>query len=207
MLADSGHQGIVKTKRFLRDSVWFPGIDKMVEEMVRECLPCQAAKHDPKPVSEPLQMSPLPQGQSQELSMDFGGPFPNEDYLLVVTDDFSRYPEVAILRSTSAKAVIPHLYSIFARQGIPNVVRSDNRLPFNSEHFQKFATHLGFTHRRITPLWPRTNGEAERLMRTLEKAIRSAVIKGKNWRQELFLFLRQYRANPIAPHESLHLNC
>ena len=62
MLAHSGHQGIVKTKRFLRDSVWFPGIDKMVEEMVRECLPCQAANHNTKPVTEPLQMSPLPQG-------------------------------------------------------------------------------------------------------------------------------------------------
>ena len=196
MLAHSGHQGIDKTKRFLRDSVWFPGIDKMVEEMVRECLPCQAANHDAKPVSEPLQMSPLPQGPWQELSMDFCGPFPDGDFLLVVTDDFSRYPEVEILRSTSAKAVIPHLDSIFARQGIPNVVRTDNGPPFNSEDFQKFATHFGFTHRRITPMWPRANGEAERLMRTLEKAIRTAVIEGKNWRQELFTFLRQYRATP-----------
>ena len=59
-----------------------------------------------------------------------------------------------------------------------------------------FATHFGFTHRRITPMWPRANGEAERLMRTLEKAIRTAVIEGKNWRQELFTFLRQYRATP-----------
>lgn len=196
MLAHSGHQGIVKTKRFLRDSDWFPGIDKMVEEMVRECLPCQAANHDTKPVSEPLQMSPLPQGPWQELSMDFCGPFPNGDCLLVVTDDFSRYPEVEILRSTSAKAVIPHLDSIFARQGTPNVVRTDNGPPFKSEDFQKFATHFGFTHRKITPMWPRANGEAKRLMRTLEKAIRTAVIEGKNWRQELFTFLRQYRATP-----------
>ena len=60
MLAHSGHQGIVKTKRFLRDSVWFPGIDKMVEEVVKGCLPCQAANHHPKPVCEPLHMSPPP---------------------------------------------------------------------------------------------------------------------------------------------------
>ena len=33
-------------------------------------------------------------------------------------------------------------------------------------------------------------------MRTLEKEIRTAVIEGKNWRQELFTFLRQYRATP-----------
>jgi len=59
-----------------------------------------------------------------------------------------------------------------------------------------FATQLGFTHRRITPEWPRANGEAERLMKTLEKAIRTAVVQGKNWKQELFTFLQQYRATP-----------
>ena len=140
-------------------------------------------------------MSPLPQGPWQELFMEFCGPLSKGDYLLVVTDDFGRYPEVEILRSTSAKAV-PHLDSIFVRQGIPNVVRTDNGPPFNSKDFQKFATHLGFTHRRITPAWPRANGEAERLIRTLEKAIRTAVIEGKNWKQELFTSLRQYRATP-----------
>ncbi|KAK3754982.1 hypothetical protein QZH41_004427 [Actinostola sp. cb2023] len=196
MLAHSGHQGIVKTKRLLRDSVWFPGIDGMVEEMIKQCLPCQAANHNSSPACEPLKMSPLPQGPWQELSIDFCGPFPNGDYLLVVVDDFSRFPEVEILRSTSAKAVIPHLDSIFARQGIPDVVRTDNGPPFNSENFQMFATHLGFNHRKITPIWPRANGEAERLMRTLEKAIRTAVIEHKSWRQELFTFLRQYRATP-----------
>ena len=113
-----------------------------------------------------------------------------------MTDDFSRYPEVEILRSTSAKAVIPHLDSIFARQGIPEVIRTDNGPPFNSESFQMFATQLGFTHRKITPEWPRANGEAERLMKTLEKAMRTAVVQGKNWKQELFTFLRQYRATP-----------
>ena len=195
-LAHSGHQGIVKTKRFLRDSVWFPGIDRMVEEVVKGCLPCQAANHDPKPVCEPLRMSTLPLGPWQELSVDFCGPFPSGDYLLVVTDDFSRYPEVEILRSTSAKAVIPHLDSIFARQGVPDIVRTDNGPLFNSESFQMFATQLGFTHRRITPEWPRANGEAERLMKTLEKAIRTAVIQDKSLKQELFTFLQQYRATP-----------
>ena len=39
MLAHSGHQGIVKTKRFLQDSVWFPGIGKKVEELVKGCKP------------------------------------------------------------------------------------------------------------------------------------------------------------------------
>ncbi|XP_044180982.1 uncharacterized protein K02A2.6-like [Acropora millepora] len=48
-LAHSGHQGIVKTKCLLRESVWFPGMDRMVEEMVSQCIPCQAANHSPLP--------------------------------------------------------------------------------------------------------------------------------------------------------------
>jgi len=88
-LAHSGHQGIVKKKRFLRDSVWFPRIDRMVEEVVKGCLPCQAANHDAKPAYEPLHMSTLPLDPWQELSVDFCGPFPSGDYLLVVTGDFS----------------------------------------------------------------------------------------------------------------------
>ena len=140
---------------------------------------------------------PLSQGPSQDLSIDFCGPFPSVDYLFIMTDDFSRYSEVEILRSASAKAVIPHTNSIFARQEIPEIVRTDNGPPFNSESFQMFATQLGFTHHRITPEWPRANGKAEKLMKTLENAIRTAVIQGKNCKQELFTFLRQHRA---APH-------
>jgi len=40
----------------------------------------------------------MPKGPLQELSKDLCGPFSSGDYLLVVIDDFSRYPEVEILR-------------------------------------------------------------------------------------------------------------
>ena len=40
-LAHVGHQGMVKTKRLIREKVWFPGVDKMVKEKVDSCLPCQ----------------------------------------------------------------------------------------------------------------------------------------------------------------------
>ena len=71
-------------------------------------------------------------------------------------------------------------------------------ITFNNESFEIFATQIGFKHRRITPVWPRDNVEAERPMKTLKKAVRTAVIQGKNWRQELFTFLRQCTATP--PH-------
>ena len=77
--------------------------------------------------------------------------------------------EVEMLTSVSARAVIPKLDAIFARQGIPDVLKSDNGPPFNGSEFKNFADFLGFKHRRITPYWPKANGEAERLVQTLEK--------------------------------------
>ena len=55
-LARGGHQGIMKTKQLIRDKVWFPGIDKLVEEKVKNCLSCQSASTKSPPL-EPLRMT------------------------------------------------------------------------------------------------------------------------------------------------------
>lgn len=46
---------------------------------------------------------------------------------------------------------------------------------------------------KITPVWLRANGEAEGPIITLEIEARTVVIEGRNWGQELFTFLPQYR--------------
>ena len=160
-LAHVGHQGIVKTKRLLREKVWFPGIDRLTEEKIRNCCPCQASTPESAPTPEPLKMTPLPDGPWKEVAIDFAGPYPSGEYLMVVIDEYSRFPEVEILTFTSARAVIPKLDAIFSRQGIPDVLKSDNGPPFNSHEFKEFAEHLGFQHRRITPYSPKVNGEAD----------------------------------------------
>ena len=70
-LAHEGHQGIIKTKKLLREKVWFPGIDKLVEECVAECIPCQATTQVKN--SKPLQMTNLPKDPWQNVSVDFCG--------------------------------------------------------------------------------------------------------------------------------------
>ena len=160
-LAHGGHQGIVKTKQLIRDKVWFPGIDKLAEEKVKNCLSCQAASTKSPPL-DPLRMTSLPSGPWKEVAVDFAGPFPSGDYIMVVTDEFSRFPEVEILTSTSARAVIPKLDAIFARQGIPDILKSDNGPPFNGHEFKNFSDYLGFKHRRITPYWPSVTEKALR---------------------------------------------
>ncbi|KAK3751933.1 hypothetical protein QZH41_013886, partial [Actinostola sp. cb2023] len=140
----------------------------------------------PTTKTEPLRMSTLPSGPWKELSMDFAE-LPTGDYLLVLIDDYSRFPMVEIIKSTSSRTVIPCLDKIFSEYGIPEMLRSDNGPPFNGNAFREFANYLGFLHRKITPYWPRANGEAERFMRTIKKAVNAALIEDSEYVTKTFL--------------------
>ena len=90
-------------------------------------------------------MTPLPDGPWQHVSVDFCEVAGH--YVLVVIDDYSRFPEVDIVHSTSAKAVIPKLDRIFAANSVPQVVKFDNGPPLSGHEFAQFAEYLGFEHR------------------------------------------------------------
>ena len=168
-LAHQGHQGVTKTKSLIREKVWFPGIDKMMEDRLKRRLPCQSTTT--KTTREPLQMTKITR-PGEEVSADFAD-VGNGQYLLVVVDDFSRYPEDEIISSLTAKVVIQKLEGLFARWGTPKIVKCDNGSPFQSAEFANYALLNGFKHRRVTPLWPEVNGEAERFVKTIKKAIRA----------------------------------
>ena len=120
-LAHEGHQGLVKECIACCVLVWFPRMDSLVDSIVK-CVPCQVAT--PKPSHEPLRMTPLPNGPWEEVSIDFCEVAGH--YVLVVIDDYSRFLEIEIVHSTSAKAVIPKVDRIFAAYGVPQVVKSNN---------------------------------------------------------------------------------
>ena len=53
----------------------------------------------PESKREPLLMSPLSKALRSEVSTDFAE-LPNSEYLLIITDDYSRYPVVEMVKST-----------------------------------------------------------------------------------------------------------
>ena len=178
------HLGIVKTKALLWE-VWFPCMDKMVEMKIKTCSPCQVIT--PIYTREPLEMSVLPDNPF-ELSIDFA--HVDGMTLLLVVDDYSRYPVVEPVSSTSTSAVIPKLDQLFATFGTPRVIKSYNDPPFNGEEIAKFAHVLGLKHHKVTPLWPRANGDLQRFVKTLKKCIKAAKTDGRNWRKVLQAILR-----------------
>ena len=193
-IAHEGHQGLVKTKQFLRSRVWFPKMDEKVSAIVGPCLACQAAVNTPS--QEPVKSTELPKGPWENLAVDYYGPLPSGDYVLVVIDEYSRFADIDFTTSTSAKATIPKLDRIFSSYGIPLQLKSDNGAPFNSEMFSNYCKFMGIEHHTVTPLHPRANGLVENFNRMINKVIRTSTIERKCWKQELFKFLRNYRATP-----------
>ena len=141
----------------------------------------------------------MPEGQWEVAHTDFYGPLPTGEYLLVVIDRYSRFPEVEIVRSTKASTVIPKLDKIFATHGLPTVIKSDNGPPYNSQEYRRYLEALGIRPEFSTPYWPQGNAETERFMQPLGKALKTAQIQGRPWQQELNRFLLQYRT---APHST-----
>ena len=179
-----GHQGITKCRERARQSVWWPGLSKHIEELVQRCPTCCKEQIHR---AEPLLTTPLPTLPWQKVAMDI---FEWEkcSYLLMV-DYYSRFIEVTRLGGLSTEAVIGAVKDIFARHGVPEEVVSDNGPQFSSRTFQKFSREYGFEHITSSPLYPQSNGEAERAVRTVKSL----------WKKEKdpFLALLIYRATPL----------
>ena len=207
-LAHMGHQGIEKTKSLLREKIWYPNMNQKVKEIIEGCSSCQAVGIS-NPV-EPMMITPTEDIPWYHLGIDFLGPIPNShQYLLVVIDTYTKFPEVEIVHSTSIQAIIPKLDRIFATHGIPVKLTSDNGPPFNGAEFERYMKALNIEWKTSTPLWPQGNSNVENFNKTLVKVLQTAQLEERNWRQELQRFLLSYRVTPhattkIAPCELLY---
>ena len=165
-------------------------MDSVVDSIIKKCFLCQIDTS--KPSRETLKMTQLPCSPWHQVSVDFcevAGL-----YVPVAIHDYPRFPDIEIVHSTAANAVIPKLDRIFAAYVVPEVVKTDN-----GEHeFVQFADYLGFVFRKVTPLWPEANGEVERFMRSFGKVLRTTT----NWKQLMYQFLRNYRATPLRNFQS-----
>lgn len=159
-IGHEGHLGVVSMKQRLRTKVWWPKLEKDVERFVKTCDACQLVGR-PDPL-EPAASTELPQGPWCAVAIDYLGPLPLGEHILVVVDHYSRYYEVAVVRTITSEKTIKSLKTIFAGHGLPEVLVSDNGPNLVSEKFKAFLKENGIKHQRVTTRWVQANGEAER---------------------------------------------
>lgn len=193
--AHEGHPGIVKMKDRLRSKVWWPSMDQHAEKFVKCCDACQ--KVGKEITKEEIHRRQMPDGPWQDLAIDFKD-LPDGSYLCVVVDYYSRYVEVATMKSITAKATCEFLDEIFARHGLPYSITSDQGPQFTSQGFSDYCARNGICHYTTFAYWPQANGEVERQNRSLQKIIQITQLQKGDWKQELLKYLLMYRSTAHA---------
>ncbi|VDL66057.1 unnamed protein product [Nippostrongylus brasiliensis] len=187
-----GHPGMTRMKMLAREYVFWPNINKDIENCVRKCDRCQ--KLAKNPVKATLCSWPTEEEPWRRIHADFAGPVDGKMYLVVV-DAYSKWPEIVDIPVATTSATIKELRRLFAQFGNPETLVTDNGSPFTSKEFEDFCSENGIRHLRSPPFHPLSNGQAERFVDTFKRTLQK--LKNDTSKHEaLQSFLLTYRRTP-----------
>ena len=164
-----GHLGIECCKRRARRSVFWPGLNKEIVNLVSSCQECLTHRNRLTP--EPLMKHDVPEEPWIKVATDLFTIY-GKDYVIVI-DYCSKYFEVALVKNpVDSPAVVKEMKKIFSRHGIPKIVFSDNGPQYTSREFKQFAKEWDFDHQFSSPYFPQSNGLVERKIQTVKRTIK-----------------------------------
>ena len=169
-------------------------MDRHIEDHIKHCHACQVTSHPPQP--EPMCPTELPGEPWSKLAIDVCGFFPTGEYMVVVTDYYSRWPEAKIMKTITSANILKWLNEVFAQHGYPHILKSDNASYFMSEEFKSTLASWGVQLQTVKEYWPQANGKVERFNEVIKKHVLTSQVDQKDWRATLPNLLFQYRTTP-----------
>lgn len=135
------HLGIEKTKSNARQSLFWPNMNKEIEDMIKNCDSCQ--RYSNRQSSKPEIWHDIPDQPWHKVGTDLFR-LRGKDYLMVV-DYHSKFFVFGHLTDTTASTVITCTKHIFSSHNIPKQVICDNGPQFKSQQYKEFATKWDFS--------------------------------------------------------------
>ena len=177
-----GHLGIQKCRDRAKQSIWWLGLSSQLRNLIENCPECVQER---KNIHEPFVKQDFPDRPWQKVGMDL---FKLNKWYLIITDYYSRYFEICPLKCMTEEEIIQHCKTVFARFGVPDIVRSDCGTQFASG-FQMFAKDFDFSHITSSPKFSQSNGAAHAAV----KIAKNIIMKCK----EIDIGLLAYRTTPL----------
>ena len=171
----AAHPGVKRTLKLLALNFSWPRLRKSVENYVNECDSCQRRKgsHEYKAhLSDPGN----PVAPFEVISMDIKEPYlltPRKNrYLLTFMDHFSKYEEIFPIEDHST-LTCARVYAsqIITRHGSGSKLITDQGAAFMSSFFNDTCKILGIQRTRTSSYHAMSNGQVERLHRTLHTTL------------------------------------
>ncbi|XP_011859446.1 PREDICTED: uncharacterized protein K02A2.6-like, partial [Vollenhovia emeryi] len=177
-----GHLGINKCRDRAKQSVWWLGLSSQLRHLVENCPNCIQER---KNISQPFVKENFPDRPWQKIALDL---FKVNKWYLIATDYYSRFFEICSLKTMSEHEIIDKCKNLFARFGVPEIVRSDCGTQFSSA-FKRFANGYDFKHITSSPKFSQSNGAAEAAVKIAKNIIKKC--------DDVNLGLLSYRTTPL----------
>ena len=129
----AGHFGISKCRAREKSTVYWPGTDKDITNLIGHCDTCRQVQHAPPSYNEQSVEACYP-------SHTFGSDIANVDGKPhVVVDYYSFFIYERPMPDMSSETLILALKTIFSEFGVPNILITDNGRQYCSEEFKEFS--------------------------------------------------------------------
>jgi len=130
--------------------------------------------------------------------------------ILVVVDYMTKWAEAYALPNEEAHTCMTALYNnFFARFGLPAQIHSDQGRNFQSKLVAELTKMAGIRRTRTTPFYPRSDGQTERMNRTVLNMLRATAFDNpETWPGKLPTIMAAYRMTPhssttISPNQAM----
>ncbi|CAF1023351.1 unnamed protein product [Rotaria magnacalcarata] len=150
---------------------WWPGMKSSIQDYVKSCQLCKQFNISRNRKYGHLRSIPQPEGPFALVGIDYCGPLPitprDNQYVLVVTDYFTRYITAIALPNCTAVTTAQALFNeYFCKFGIPSIILSDQGTHFQNTLMANLQKLIGYNHIYSTSYHPQTNGVVERFNAT-----------------------------------------
>ena len=189
-----GHLGAQKTAARVRQTYYWPRIDRDAYDYVSVCPTCQISKPGQMPAGQGkpglLQPLPIPERPFQSVGMDFitclppSQTAPHYDCILTVVDRKTKFVVALPCHTTITAEQTAELFAkhVYCQYGMPEEIVSDRDTKFTSTFWQSLFKAVGTTLSFSSSYKPSTDGQTENMNRQLQGHLRCFVnVRRDNW--------------------------
>ena len=175
-----GHMGLFKSRERILERYFWPSMSRDIKEHIEACKECQASKPWGRDQRVPLKPLPQPADPNHRIHVDLFGPLAasgsGKKYVIVITDSFTKYVELAAIPNKEAGTVAKAIMDMWiTRYSTPAEIVTDGGKEFANQLLDRLCLELGILHKQTSPYHPQCNAQVEVFNRTMRQYLQNTI--------------------------------